>query len=90
MWAGSCVIAVCSLMLFPVDGGINFSRLCAKSHAFLKIFCFRCVYIHAAFCLFSYHTGNMVEWCLPQDIDLEGVEFKSMASGSHKIQSDFM
>lgn len=32
----------------------------------------------------------MVEWCLPQDIDLEGVEFKSMASGSHKIQSDFM
>uniref|UniRef100_A0A2K5D429 DENN domain-containing protein 11 n=3 Tax=Simiiformes TaxID=314293 RepID=A0A2K5D429_AOTNA len=35
-------------------------------------------------------TGNMVEWCLPQDIDLEGVEFKSMASGSHKIQSDFI
>lgn len=35
-------------------------------------------------------AGNMVEWCLPQDIDLEGVEFKSMASGSHKIQSDFM
>nr|XP_011721928.1 protein LCHN isoform X4 [Macaca nemestrina] len=34
--------------------------------------------------------GNMVEWCLPQDIDLEGVEFKSMASGSHKIQSDFI
>ncbi|EPQ13193.1 Protein LCHN [Myotis brandtii] len=32
----------------------------------------------------------MVEWCLPQDIDLEGVEFKSMASGSHKIQSDFI
>lgn len=35
-------------------------------------------------------AGNMVEWCLPQDIDLEGVEFKSMASGSHKVQSDFM
>lgn len=31
-----------------------------------------------------------MEWCLPQDIDLEGVEFKSMASGSHKIQSDFI
>lgn len=39
---------------------------------------------------FDPRTGNMVEWCLPQDIDLEGVEFKSMASGSHKIQSDFM
>ncbi|KAG8138293.1 putative Protein LCHN-like protein [Naja naja] len=35
-------------------------------------------------------SSNMVEWCLPQDIDLEGVEFKSMASGSHKIQSDFI
>ncbi|POI34962.1 hypothetical protein CIB84_001285, partial [Bambusicola thoracicus] len=39
---------------------------------------------------FDPRTGNMVEWCLPQDIDLEGVEFKSMASGSHKIQSDFI
>ncbi|XP_066218995.1 DENN domain-containing protein 11 isoform X2 [Saccopteryx leptura] len=39
---------------------------------------------------FDPRSGNMVEWCLPQDIDLEGVEFKSMASGSHKIQSDFM
>lgn len=40
--------------------------------------------------LICFSAGNMVEWCLPQDIDLEGVEFKSMASGSHKIQSDFM
>ncbi|XP_019308521.2 DENN domain-containing protein 11 isoform X2 [Panthera pardus] len=39
---------------------------------------------------FDPRSGNMVEWCLPQDIDLEGVEFKSMASGSHKIQSDFI
>uniref|UniRef100_A0A7N4NY90 DENN domain-containing protein 11 n=1 Tax=Sarcophilus harrisii TaxID=9305 RepID=A0A7N4NY90_SARHA len=39
---------------------------------------------------FDPRTGNMLEWCLPQDIDLEGVEFKSMASGSHKIQSDFI
>lgn len=39
---------------------------------------------------FDPRSGNMVEWCLPQDIDLEGVEFKSMASGSHKVQSDFI
>ncbi|KAK2506035.1 hypothetical protein MC885_001138 [Smutsia gigantea] len=39
---------------------------------------------------FDPRSGNMVEWCLPQDVDLEGVEFKSMASGSHKIQSDFI
>ena len=35
-------------------------------------------------------TGNMVEWSLPQDMDLDGVEFKSIASGSHRITSDFM
>uniref|UniRef100_A0A671U9A7 DENN domain-containing protein 11 n=1 Tax=Sparus aurata TaxID=8175 RepID=A0A671U9A7_SPAAU len=33
---------------------------------------------------------NMVEWCLPHDINLDGVEFKSMASGSHRITSDFI
>lgn len=32
----------------------------------------------------------MVEWCLPHDMNLDGVEFKSMASGSHRITSDFM
>ncbi|KAG8523358.1 Protein LCHN [Galemys pyrenaicus] len=39
---------------------------------------------------FDPRSGNVVEWCLPQDVDLEGVEFKSMASGSHKVQSDFI
>lgn len=35
-------------------------------------------------------AGNMLEWCLPQDFNLDGVEFKSMASGSHRIASDFV
>ncbi|XP_039625999.1 DENN domain-containing protein 11 [Polypterus senegalus] len=39
---------------------------------------------------FDTRSGNIVEWCLPQDVDLEGVEFKSMASGSHRISSDFI
>ncbi|KAG5845862.1 DENN domain-containing protein 11 [Anguilla rostrata] len=39
---------------------------------------------------FDTRSGNMVEWCLPQDINLDGVEFKSMASGSHRITSDFI
>ncbi|MEE6477758.1 hypothetical protein FKM82_011622 [Ascaphus truei] len=39
---------------------------------------------------FDPRSGNMVEWCLPQDMDLDGVEFKSMASGSHRVQSDFI
>lgn len=39
---------------------------------------------------FDTRSGNMVEWCLPQDVNLEGVEFKSMASGSHRIANDFI
>ncbi|XP_057204428.1 DENN domain-containing protein 11 isoform X2 [Triplophysa rosa] len=39
---------------------------------------------------FDTRSGNMIEWCLPEDVNLEGVEFKSMASGSHRISSDFI
>ncbi|XP_012688578.1 DENN domain-containing protein 11 [Clupea harengus] len=39
---------------------------------------------------FDTRSGNMVEWCLPQDINLDGVEFKSMASGSHRVANDFI
>ncbi|XP_035645706.1 DENN domain-containing protein 11 [Oncorhynchus keta] len=39
---------------------------------------------------FDTRSGNMVEWCLPQDVNLDGVEFKSMASGSHRIAKDFI
>ncbi|XP_037307531.2 DENN domain-containing protein 11 [Pungitius pungitius] len=39
---------------------------------------------------FGTRSGNMIEWCLPHDINLDGVEFKSIASGSHRITSDFI
>lgn len=39
---------------------------------------------------FDTRSGNMLEWCLPQDFDLDGIEFKAMASGSHRITSDFI
>ncbi|XP_029102935.1 protein LCHN-like [Scleropages formosus] len=39
---------------------------------------------------FDTRSGNIVEWCLPEDVNLEGVEFKSMASGSHRISNDFI
>ncbi|XP_033123746.1 DENN domain-containing protein 11-like [Anneissia japonica] len=39
---------------------------------------------------FDTRSGNVVEWSIPEDIDLEGVEFKAMASGSHTINSDFI
>ncbi len=35
-------------------------------------------------------AGNVVEWRLPEDIDLDGIEFKAMASGSHKLRNDFV
>ncbi|KAL7402314.1 hypothetical protein ABVT39_012970 [Epinephelus coioides] len=39
---------------------------------------------------FDTRSGNMIEWCLPHDINLDGVEFKSMASGSHRVTNDFI
>ncbi|PIK36085.1 hypothetical protein BSL78_27081 [Apostichopus japonicus] len=38
---------------------------------------------------FDTKSGNIVEWCLPDDNDLDGVEFKSMPSGAHTTVSDF-
>ncbi|CAF96311.1 unnamed protein product, partial [Tetraodon nigroviridis] len=32
----------------------------------------------------------MLEWCLPKDMDLDGVEFKAIASGSHRVTADFI
>ena len=31
-----------------------------------------------------------MEWSYPRNIDLDGVEFKSMASGLHHVLKDFM
>ncbi|XP_071091811.1 DENN domain-containing protein 11-like [Haliotis cracherodii] len=39
---------------------------------------------------FDTRTGNLVEWCLPEETDLDGVEFKAMASGSHTLDKDFV
>ncbi|KAM4614725.1 DENN domain-containing protein 11-like [Polymixia lowei] len=39
---------------------------------------------------FNTRSGNMLEWCLPRDMDLEGVEFKAIASGSHRVTTDFI
>lgn len=36
------------------------------------------------------YAGNIVEWKYPSEVMLEGIEFKSMASGLHKITKDFM
>ena len=37
-----------------------------------------------------YEPGNVIEWKLPEDIDLDGVEFKAMTSGSHTLKTDFV
>ena len=36
------------------------------------------------------HAGNVVEWCYPPEVNTEGVEFKSLASGLHHITKDVM
>ena len=41
-------------------------------------------------CMHALPAGNVVEWQAPEDLDLGGVEFKAMASGSHTLQSDFV
>lgn len=39
---------------------------------------------------FDTKKGNIVEWKYPSEVVLEGIEFKSMASGLHKIEQDFI
>ena len=34
--------------------------------------------------------GNEIEWKYPTSVNLIGVEFKALASGSHTITKDFM
>ncbi|XP_038067957.1 DENN domain-containing protein 11-like [Patiria miniata] len=39
---------------------------------------------------FDTRSGNIVEWSQPEDMDMEGVEFKAMASGAHTVLTDFI
>lgn len=34
--------------------------------------------------------GNLIEWSIPDDVDIKGVEFKALVSGSHTITQDFV
>lgn len=45
-----------------------------------------CVFVVA----FDIRTGNIIEWSIPENIDLEGVEFKAIPSGSHNIENDLV
>ncbi|KAH9515644.1 DENN domain-containing protein 11 [Bulinus truncatus] len=39
---------------------------------------------------FDTRSGNIIEWCVPEETELDGVEFKAMPSGSHTLFSDFV
>ena len=39
---------------------------------------------------FVFFSGNEVEWAVPENIDLQGVEFKALVSGLHTITQDFV
>ncbi|KAL3860047.1 hypothetical protein ACJMK2_010219 [Sinanodonta woodiana] len=45
-----------------------------------------CIFVVA----FDTRSGNVIEWCMPEDMDLDGVEFKAMVSGSHTLTTDFV
>ena len=51
----------------------------------LTCFCF----LKFLFMLLVY-LGNIIEWCIPEETDLDGVEFKAMTSGSHTLDNDFV
>ncbi|XP_065064258.1 DENN domain-containing protein 11-like [Rhopilema esculentum] len=40
--------------------------------------------------VFDTRHGNEIEWHIPDCIDLEGVEFKALVSGSHTVSQDFV
>ena len=35
-------------------------------------------------------SGNVIEWQYPRHVDLSGVEFKAMVSGSHNVDDDIV
>lgn len=39
---------------------------------------------------FDTKLGNIIEWQIPSNLDLEHVEFKAMASGFHLMESDLV
>ena len=39
---------------------------------------------------FDTRQGNMIEWQLPMNLNLDQVEFKAMASGFHLVQKDLV
>ncbi|ELT95107.1 hypothetical protein CAPTEDRAFT_176151 [Capitella teleta] len=69
-------------------GGINISASASLQSLQLPVEadCIVAIFVIA----FDTKAGNLVEWCLPEDADLDGVEFKAMASGSHTLQRDFV
>ena len=49
-----------------------------------------CAHITHLYNIFTCFKGNEIEWKHPRSVDLTGVEFKALASGSHTITRDFM
>ncbi|OQR76879.1 protein LCHN-like [Tropilaelaps mercedesae] len=39
---------------------------------------------------FDTRHGNTVEWFAPEELDVNGIEFKAMASGAHRTSDDFI
>lgn len=46
--------------------------------------------IQLEMCMVFFFKGNMIEWCVFDDFELDGVEFKVMVSGFYIQQKDFV
>ena len=49
-----------------------------------------CLYVCTCTYMYLIPAGNVIEWRYPDVVNLDGVEFKSMASGLHNVPKDFM
>lgn len=81
--------------LFPTEP-VRSNAVCADDRIFInanattptevELDTIVCIFVVA----FDTRSGNVIEWCAPEDVDLDGVEFKAMVSGSHTQIKDFV
>ena len=53
-----------------------------------------CAYVALCGCACLVHCtwnlGNIVEWKMPETLDVSGLEFKAIASGFHLLEDDYV
>ena len=58
-------------------------------YVYMHTYVCTCIYVYVSYHVL-FNIGNIIEWSYPEDIQLDGIEFRAMASGFHTVNSDFM